>query len=273
MVDILSQGFLEKLGKVSEQYPANVLNEVKVKGVGDFLFSTNDECSIELESDITDHYVESGVAIQDHIVMRPERITLSGYIGEHIYTNPYQGGLMQGISAPLQALTQFTPSLSSAATKVLAKVQEKINLATAVAGYAVGTYNTVKSTVQKLLKIEPENQSLSAKMGVKDNRQTVAFRFFSSLWASRTTMMVITPYRVYESMAIEKIQMIQTGQTADESKLTITFKKIRIAETQLSMLKPAKKQSQQSSPVVNKGLTSGKEVPLMTQAQSKVLMK
>ena len=46
-----------------------------------FLFHYNGEESITLDADITDHFVESNVALQDHIARRPVTYSVTGYIG------------------------------------------------------------------------------------------------------------------------------------------------------------------------------------------------
>lgn len=52
------------------------------RGIAGFLFDIRQEETIELNSDITDHYVEDNTAIQDQVALKPEMITLRGLVAE-----------------------------------------------------------------------------------------------------------------------------------------------------------------------------------------------
>ena len=54
--------------------PQNLENET-------YLFDTRSDEELNLDSDITDHWVEANYTIQDHIGLKPMQITLSGYVG------------------------------------------------------------------------------------------------------------------------------------------------------------------------------------------------
>src|SRR5260221_4663943 len=47
-----------------------------------FIFDYEGEQSLSLEADITDHFIEDNTSIQDHIALKPVRITTHGFIGE-----------------------------------------------------------------------------------------------------------------------------------------------------------------------------------------------
>lgn len=51
-------------------------------GVAGFLFDIVGDETVMLTSEITDHYVEDNTAIQDHVALAPEQITLKGTVGE-----------------------------------------------------------------------------------------------------------------------------------------------------------------------------------------------
>lgn len=52
------------------------------EGIAGFLFDIVGDETIDLESEITDHFVENNTAIQDQIALRPEIITVSGIVAE-----------------------------------------------------------------------------------------------------------------------------------------------------------------------------------------------
>jgi len=47
-----------------------------------FAFDIEDENTVSLESDITDHFAEGNISIEDMIALRPEKITVHGFKGE-----------------------------------------------------------------------------------------------------------------------------------------------------------------------------------------------
>src|SRR5271163_4191719 len=46
------------------------------------LFHTEGENVAHLQSDITDHFIEDNTAINDQIALKPEMVTVHGFIGE-----------------------------------------------------------------------------------------------------------------------------------------------------------------------------------------------
>lgn len=51
-------------------------------GIAGFIFDIDDETEMALRSEITDHWTEENVAIQDHIALLPEEITVRGLVAE-----------------------------------------------------------------------------------------------------------------------------------------------------------------------------------------------
>ena len=60
---------------------------IYAEDIGYFIFDIDGTVTHQLESDITDHYVEDNTAVQDHIALRPEKITLKNYQGELLFGN------------------------------------------------------------------------------------------------------------------------------------------------------------------------------------------
>src|ERR1700690_2355112 len=77
-------------------------NNTNPQGIAGFLIPIPTEEVAELNSDITDSYVENNTAIQDQIALRPERITLRGLVAE-LTANTL------GAPPPLQALIDALP--------------------------------------------------------------------------------------------------------------------------------------------------------------------
>ena len=78
--------------------------------------------SISMASDITDNYVESNVALQDHISIKPMIYTVEGEVGElRWYSKNGSNDVLGSLTNKLFPIVSFAPSIS----KVASKVQDK----------------------------------------------------------------------------------------------------------------------------------------------------
>ena len=186
----------------------------KVIGLSGFVFDVVEDEEISLESDITDHYVEDNNAIQDHVALRPERFTVRGFIGElsHLFPSP----LLQIVTKiqRLVVLTSYIPTLTNQSTQKSTKV---------------GNDN-----IQQLTPLESAQNlyDIFADKNTTATKQQQAFNFFYSMYTTRQFFIVETPYNIFDNMLIESMKIVQGGETNLISDFSITFKKIRIAETQ-----------------------------------------
>ena len=55
-----------------KQYVVTPLNAF---GVGGFVFDSEGDTTVNLSADITDHYLEDNTSVQDHIAIKPKRVT------------------------------------------------------------------------------------------------------------------------------------------------------------------------------------------------------
>ncbi len=83
-------------------------------GIAGFLFNVVDEDGAELESDITDHYVEDNTAVQDQIALRPEVVTVTGQIAELVKTVPTAKNVSRVVN-PLPLVPGLEPVFSPGA--------------------------------------------------------------------------------------------------------------------------------------------------------------
>jgi hypothetical protein len=180
-----------------------------------YLFHIEGENAIELQSDITDSYVETNSAINDHIALRPERVTVQGFIGElnDVFPIAPAGVGLSFLTQKLTTLAAYTPDLSVTALTALNNV---------VLAYQVAA--NLASTV---------GQNLSLKSGYI-TKQAYFFGIFSSAWRNRTLYTIQTPWCKYTNMAIESLRASQDASTRMISDFEITFKKMRFIDTTIS---------------------------------------
>ncbi len=183
------------------------------KGISGFVFDILDDERVSLESEITDHYVEENIAIQDHIALRPERFTLRGFIGELTDIPPFSLTAIADVIPRLTILDEYLPEFTKQATQVY----DALALVQALAGNAL-------QQAQTLYGIFTQKSTTST-------RQQNVYNYFYSLWWTRQLVSVETPYTIFENMAIERVEPCQRGETRIVSDFSITFKKIRTVQT------------------------------------------
>lgn len=194
---------------------ANVANQYIVSangappGISGFVFDILDIEEVAAESDITDHYIETNSAIQDHIAQKPIKFTLKGYVGElkKIFDNQ-QTSVFSEI-AGLLPVSALLPNFNVQD----AQVYTEIASAAAQAQSAIAAIASVSSLIPQLV------GSL--------NYQQQAYSIFFGLWQNRTLCTVQTPFGLLTNMAIESLRPSQSGDTKFVSTFSIIFKQIQ----------------------------------------------
>lgn len=204
----------ELLIEAVDQYvvrPTGATNQTV--GVSGFVFQILDDEHVSLDSEITDHYIETNYAVQDHIALRPERFTLRGYVGELNDVSPQYLSIAIAALERVIALASMGPNFTAQAEQIYAAVMAAIAQSNDVVNAAASLYNlfTLKSTTA--------------------NNQQNAFNYFYSMWLTRQLCTVETPWQIFQNMAIERISVTQRGESRIVSDFAVTFKKIRIAQT------------------------------------------
>lgn len=171
--------------------------------------------SLSLKSDITTHYTEENYWVNDHWAINPPQYTLSGYIGEVIYTRPDNwANKVESLfgATGLGLLTILSPKLGSYTSGVLnitRKVNSVVNKYTSIAKKAVKNagdwlFDRVRKTNQRRVLDELE-----------------------SLMNNRTLCSVYTPYGVYNKFAIIAVNIRQAQNSKHISDIEVTFQKWR----------------------------------------------
>lgn len=201
-----------------------------------FLFTFREEDNVELESDITDYFTEGNDAIQDQIALKPEKITLHGFIGE---LNNQKPGILQNIQnavSQLTVLAPYAPQLTVAALTAYNRANQIYNAAASAVGTLEQAYDMIVGSDLQ-------------------NRQQKAFAYFYKKWKARELFRVQTPWQVFENMAILSLKSTQDGETNTVSDFRITFKKMNFASTiSLSSTVLQGRLQQQSASLVNQGV-------------------
>jgi hypothetical protein len=183
--------------------------------LGGFVFDVAGESTANLSADITDHYTEDNEALQDHIAIRPKKITLKGYVGEVVYNGGGSSNTaLQQAVQKLTELSSFLPTLSAAASQI----QQSASTPTD-SNIALSDAANIYGLVQNLL-------------GATGNqaRQQNAYTYFKALMNQKVLMGVQTPWEFMTNMAIETITAIQPEGSIYITDFAVTLKEIRIAQ-------------------------------------------
>lgn len=219
--------------------------------IGGFIFDYAGELSAELHADITDHYTEDNTVVQDHIALKPVRLTMRGLIGE-LVAGPSQGGLNGFLTGLQNSLTTINSYIGGKTPQAVTKAAKAITQVQKVTTQISSAVSKGKSLLNFL-----QDGALSA------TKQAEAFKKLSALWENRVPFIVETPYRKYDNMVIESMKAVQAEDTKYVSEFTVILKQIRFATVETSIIRNgAMLRNQQISPLRNQGLSSGNKLDI-----------
>lgn len=192
-----------------------VVRPLNAFGLGGFVFDVEGESVVNLTAEITDHYLEDNSAVQDHIAVRPKKITLKGYVGELVYRpdgeNIYD---IQNVTRKLTIAADLLPTLTDAAAQAKEISEEGIE------DISLDSINNVA-----------DYYAFAKNLSQPITAQEQAFLYFQALMNSKILMSVQTPFAFMPRMAIESVVAKQEEGTRFISDFTITLKEIRTAQS------------------------------------------
>jgi hypothetical protein len=195
-----------------------------------FLFNYEGEQRAQLQSDITDHYIESNTALQDQIALKPVIITTQGFIGELNNVAPPALKAVQQIANKLTIVSAYTPALSTSALIAYNTAFQLYQTAQNAANSAIAAWSSINGTGGE--SVISGNATNPIKLQANQNKQQQAFQQLYGYWQSRTLFTVQTPWAIFQNMAILSMTPIQDADQAYITTFEMSFKQIRIAQTQ-----------------------------------------
>lgn len=197
-----------------------------------FVFDLKKDYKFTLSSDITDHYVEDNVAIQDHIGLKPIILEVSGVISEinlkdtknDVRKKQDSGGFFNETDSYISrmgSLTSFAPNL----------VNQALNIYnSAKFAYALAKKVTDMAKKDKSRSITPGELETDASK-IRQTKQCFWVKWFRTQWENRASFSIVTPYDVLNNMYIVEFNATQPENTRYITNVTIKFKQIRTAQT------------------------------------------
>jgi len=241
---------------------SNLTNEFIVSpivnmGFAGFTFDSVEETTVDLESDITDHYTETNAAIQDNIALKPEIITLGGKVGELVYKNDEKKSTIANITEKISTINAFVPIITSSAKQARNFLQRTPQTSKDYFSQGVNTGVDLYQTFQTL--------------NPPDTAQARAFNFFRSMWKAKQLVSLETPYTFYRNMAIMAIRATQPRETKYVTNFTITLKQVNFAATKINKYDAEKYQGKAKEEIAqesNKGKASGKKLDSIAKSKA-----
>lgn len=222
--------------------------------IGDFLFDYEGETNVTLQADITDHFAENNQFLNDHYALKPVRITLRGYVGELVQKKA------NGISGLLAALQNKLTAVPAYIGKYTPQALGKIQAALTKAQSTVNKVNNVLSKVQSVAGLFPGAVAAPTK-------QAQGYLKLETLMLTKQIFSVQTPYKLFQSMAIESLSITQDETTKYISDVTVTLKQMRFADVLLTTSSAgafAGRTRFQRGDQADQGLTKGKPALIST---------
>ena len=242
--------------KKSTDIGTAIVNILSATGIAGFKFHVPETEIVKFENDITDHYIDTNSAVQDHIVQKPITITLTGLVGDYFYSNNQLEDLLALVVPTMTLVKEFLPEIRNATSFLkLKKYNSTTTIGTdgkIVSGAGADKYNfsamDIFSLFQSLYKLK--------------SAQTRAFLFFECMWKSRALFSVETTWKRYDNMVIQSLQP-RRDKNADITEFSITFKQISTTQTLTETAQEYKNRvEQQMADTVNKGVEKGELVSM-----------
>lgn len=264
MIEETQKGHISE--NVNNTYITTTLNDYGVAIFFDYL----DDETLTTEAAITDNYVESNYAIQDHIAIKPKIYRLRGCVGEVVYK-----GSNEWIEA-LKGIVNNHPILS----KTIDKLKPLASISGVIGNYtqsAKNVINQIESSYNRYRKIlnsfDPNKTNL-----LNNRRQQTVVAILNQILQQRLPVNLnklkfeYNPFTEGQYNKLYYLQSVSSHQGANDfiSDIEVTIKEIRVATTKTVALDKEKygaittSQIQKQTEVVE-GIATGTTVPKTTQ--------
>jgi len=233
-----------------------------------FVFDLKKDYKLNLSSEITDHYVESNVAIQDHIGLKPIIIEVTGCISEVNLKDK----LKEQSDLDRYLGQKNDGNIFNSVDSYLGRMGSLTSFAPNIVNQAMNIYNTAKyvyATTNKVINLDKKDTLGNTRFAynseydeeiIKETKQFEWIDWFKTQWWKRASFSIVTPYGVFDNMYIMDLSAVQPENTRYVTNLNIKFKQIRRAV----VIRQQKQMSRTRQIQVGK-ITEMKEVKLPTK--------
>lgn len=243
------------LNSISSSTFDNVLRKFRVGGIGldgidGFTFTVAKEHEVTLSSSITDYPIEDGTFAQNVIAINPERVRLSGLVGEVVYGKEMFMNVINTLVPSLVPISTLSPEICSATAQIL-------NTLTPYLGEIALVSNQLKTIANRAGTIA-QALGLTTDIPVNDNFtmndisraasmtiQEKAYYYLEACWKSRKLLTIETPWKYFDNMVIEELKFTQSEQSTTVSDVEVVFKRVispKVREGEIDALRLGRNQ-------------------------------
>ena len=256
----------QKMWKNTVNAGEAIVNILGATGIAGFKFNVPQSEQVRFENEITDHYVESNYAIQDHIARKPVVITLSGLIGDYFYTVNEIEDMLALITPTITLVKELIPQITSVVKRQkvsFTKEQQQKLIKQDDGSYKVsvnGKQNEYEFNTMDLFTLFQSLYKLKS-------AQTRAFLFFEALWKSGARFSVETTWKRYDNMVVQSVTP-KRDNNADITEFTIVCKQMEFVSSKVETIEEYKNRTQlQKATATNKGAVKGTPISLDNNIQ------
>lgn len=210
---------------IANSFNKYIVSPLNAFGIGGFVFDVEGETSVTLTTEITDHFVEDGTTIQDHIAVKPKRVTLKNYVGELTYKQYGKSSASEFIEKAVQKLTTVSAYLPKI-TDMAKQVWENKGSLESLSGVSGLINNAELGSINKVSDLYASVKNMVG----PQTKQAQAYMFFKAMMEGKILTSVQTPFEFMSNMAIESITAVQEEGSKYISSFSVTLKEIRTAE-------------------------------------------
>lgn len=230
------------------------------KGIANLRLDIIGDETLTVDSDVTDHYVESNTAYQDQISIKPKIYTVSGEVGELVWYQKDSASQIFGqVAQRLEGVISFLPVRSKSFNQFkdkAMKVAQWVDTASNLASKVSNLWNSATTG-----SLTHQQQAYQELLAMRDNRQPLP--------------MIKTPWGILQDYVITNIKLTQPKETKDKSFISITFKEFRTVSVSTVKFDPEKYQGNavfEHQPKVDNGKASGLDVSLPVVKEGKTFV-
>lgn len=235
---------IDSLNSIKEHFSNFLFIGGEGKGVVDLKLDIVGEEILSADSDVTDHYVESNIAYQDQISLKPKVYTINGEVGELVwYQKDITSQPLGQVAQRLEGIISFLPIRSRSFNQMKTKIMK-----------AAQWIDTASNAASKL-----------ANLNTIGNNQQQAFMRLTEFRDARFPINVQSPWGLLKNYVITNLRFSQPKDTKDKSIISITLKEFRTTRVSTVEYDASKYQGNSAferQPITDNGTTSGENAGL-----------
>lgn len=225
------------------------------------IFNLEGENAVHLQSEITSHFIQSNLSVQDHIALKPEIITVHGFIGEVTNLFPDFVPPQSQVQAVLASISAFAPGFSKSAMNTINSASQAYSSVKNAVNGAVTAWNSITGGQSETI----INGGGIFAPGASQTKQQLMFAQFYGYWRTKTLFTVQTPWATFLPCPILEVHAVQDEKTNSMTDFFVTFMLIRFVRTQTGeTLIPTGRAVDQYAPTTQNGAASLKSSPSLS---------